>query len=135
MSPRATLVAGAVLVALAAATAAAATSKVIGAGTHLKGTKIWYAHGNAASPKSVSASLVPSPAQPVKVQWALVCQRPNPQDPAIHLAAQSTSGTTSVRGAAIVKLALPYAKPHSCVATVYATLAKAGSLTLRLLQT
>jgi hypothetical protein len=135
VSTRAALAGCVVFVALAGATAAAATTKVIGQGTHLKGTKIWYAHGNATFPKTVSASIVPSPAQPVKVQWALVCQRPNPQDPAIHLAAQSTSGTAAVRGRATVKLALPYAKPHNCVATVYATLAKAGSLTVRLLQT
>jgi hypothetical protein len=33
-----------------------------------------------------------------------------------------------------VKLALPYQNPHTCVATVYATLAKTGRLTLRLLE-
>jgi hypothetical protein len=40
-----------------------------------------------------------------------------------------------VRAAGVVKLALPYVKPPTCIATVYATLAKGGGLTLRLLQT
>jgi hypothetical protein len=34
-----------------------------------------------------------------------------------------------------MKLALPYAKPPTCIATVYATLGKKGALTVRLLQT
>jgi hypothetical protein len=128
------LLPAAFVVAAVAAGAAAATNKVIAEGTQLKGTKIWYAQGTARAPKTVSASVAPRPAQSVKVQWSVVCQRPNPQDPAIHLAPQGKSGQTSVRGAATVKLALPYAKPHTCIATVYATLAKSGKLTLRLLQ-
>jgi hypothetical protein len=121
------------VVAIAAATAAA-TNKVIAEGSRLKGTRIWYAQGKAVTPKTISARVVPTPAQSVKVQWAVACQRPNPQDPAIHLAPKGTSGQTSVPAAATVKLALPYAKPHTCIATVYATLAASGKLTLRLLQ-
>jgi hypothetical protein len=71
----------------------------------------------------------------VKVQWAVVCQKSNPNDPAIHLGVKGTSGEASVRTAATVKLALPYPKPPNCVATVYATLTKDGKLELRLLQT
>jgi hypothetical protein len=122
-----------VLVASAAATLT--TSKVIAHGVRLKGTNVWYAQGKAASPKTISARVVPTPAQAVKVQWSVVCQKPNKYDPAFHLAAIGRQGQASVHAAATVKLALPYAKPPMCIATVYATLAKNGSLVLRVLQT
>ena len=119
----------------ACAAAAPVTSKVIGHGVRLKGTSVWYAHGKAIAPKTISAMVVPIPAQAVKVQWSVVCQKPNRYDPAFHLAATGKSGQASVHAAATVKLALPYAKPPTCIATVYATLGKNGGLTLRLLQT
>ena len=122
-----------VLVASAAATFT--TSKVIAHGVRLKGTSVWYAHGKAASPRTISARVVPTPAQAVKVQWSVVCQKPNKSDPAVHLGTNGKSGEATVHMAATVKLALPYAKPPMCIATVYATLAKNGSLTLRVLQT
>ena len=53
---------------VACAAAAPVTSKVIGHGVRLKGTSVWYAHGNAVAPRTVSASVVPIPAQAVKVQ-------------------------------------------------------------------
>jgi hypothetical protein len=120
--------------ALAAATAAGATSKVIAHGVRLKGTNVWYAQGKAYAPRTISASVVTDPPQPVKVQWSVVCQRPNKLDPAMHLDAFGKSGQVTVRATASVMLVLPYAKPPTCVATVYATLAKHGGLTLRLLQ-
>jgi hypothetical protein len=120
---------------VACAAAAPVTSKVIGHGIRLKGTNVWYAHGNAVAPRTVSARIVPIPAQAVKVQWSVVCQKPNKSDPAVHLGTNQRSGEVSVHAAATVKLTLPYAKPPACVATVYATLGKAGGLTLRLLQT
>jgi len=129
------LLSGALVLAAVAAAAADAESKVIGQGVRLKGTNIWFAHGKAVAPKTISASVVPTPAQGVKVQWSVVCQRPNPEDPAYHLGVQSKSGQTSVRAPATVKLALPHTNPHTCVATVYATLGKTGTLVLRLLQT
>lgn len=116
------------------ACAAPATSKVIGHGVRLKGTNVWYAHGNAVAPRTVSAMVVPIPAQAVKVQWSVVCQKPNKADPAVHLGTNGRSGQSSVHAAATVKLTLPYVRPPACVATVYATLAKDGGLTLRLLQ-
>ena len=125
----------AVVLALVGAAAAAATTKVIGHAVRLKGTNVWYAQGKAVAPRTISARVVPAPAQAVKVQWSVVCQRPNPEDPAYHLGVSSKSGQTSVHAAVTVKLALPSAKPHTCIATVYATLARGGSLTLRLLQT
>ena len=119
-----------------AARAADGASKLIGKGSPLKGAhSIWYAEGKAVAPKTVSARVVPVPPQPVKVQWALVCQRPNQYDPSIHLATKSASGQVSLHQAGTVELALPYRKPHTCVATVYVTLDKPGRLTLRLLQT
>jgi hypothetical protein len=118
----------------ACVSAAPATSKEIGHGVRLKGTNVWYAHGNAVKPTTVSARVIPSPAQAVKVQWAVVCQKPNRSDPAVHLGTNQRSGQSSVHAAATVKLTLPYAKPPACVVTVYATLAKNGGLTLRLLQ-
>ena len=114
--------------------AAPAASKEIGHGVRLKGTNVWYAHGNAVKPTTVSARVIPTPAQTVKVQWSVVCQKPNKSDPAVHLGTNQRSGQSSVRVSATVKLMLPYAKPPACVVTVYATLAKNGGLTLRLLQ-
>jgi hypothetical protein len=87
------------------------------------------------SPKTVSATLRPTPAQPVKVQWSLVCQKPNRADPAIQIAASGKTGATTVNGSGSVQLELPFKKPPTCVATVYATLATKGSLVLRLVQT
>jgi invasion protein IalB len=132
---RTTLITGALVLALLTAVAAAvATSKVIARGTQLKGTNVWYAQGKASKPTSLSAEVVPSPSQAVKVQWSVVCQKPNAADPAYHLATKVVSGQTTAHATAVVKLALPYAAPPSCVATVYATLAKRGKLTLQLLQ-
>jgi hypothetical protein len=112
------------------------TTKVIGhAGVRLKGTNIWYVHVATLAPTTISARVVPIPAQAVKVQWSIVCQKTNPADPADHIGVLGKSGQTSVHAAATVKLALPYAKPPMCVATVYATLRAKGALTLRLLQT
>jgi hypothetical protein len=119
----------------AGAAAASGTSKVIGQGVRLKGTNVWYAHGNAVAPTTISASVVPVPGQVVKVQWSVVCQKPNKVDPAVHLATNVRSGESLVHGTATVKLAIPYAKPPACVATVYATLRAKGGLTLRLRQT
>ena len=78
---------------------------------------------------------MPSPAQPVKVQWSVVCQRPNKADPAVHIAATGKTGEISVTKATMVKLALPYARPPTCVATVYGTLTGHGDLVIRLVQT
>jgi hypothetical protein len=128
------IVAGLALIASGMA-AAAASSKVIGHGSRLRTTRIFFAHGTAVSPRTVSATLTPTPAQPVKVQWSLVCQKPNHADPAIQIAASGKTGTATVRGAGTVQLELPFKKPPTCVATVYATLAKKGSLVLRLVQT
>jgi hypothetical protein len=110
----------------------AAATKVIGHGVRLKGTRIFYAHGTAVAPKSVTARFVPKPAQHVKVEWSLVCQKPNRSDPAYALSTSETSGQTSVVDDATVKLALPYPKPPTCVATVYATLAGKGDLVVQL---
>jgi hypothetical protein len=114
---------------------AAPASNEIGHGVQLKGTRVWYAHGKAVAPKTLAARVVPVPEQPVKVQWSVVCQKPNRSDPAVHLGTSVESGHASVHAAATVQLALPYVKPPACVATVYATLAKNGRLLLRLLQT
>jgi hypothetical protein len=120
----------------ASAAAAGGTSKEIGHAVRLKGsTKIYYAQGKAVAPKSVSAKVVPTPAQPVKVQWALACQKPNNADPAIQINASASSGQTSLRRAGTVRFKLPYPRPGNCIATVYATLSKKGSLVLRLVQT
>jgi hypothetical protein len=132
---RTDLLAGALALAFVGAAAAAATSKVIGHAVRVKGTNVWYAQGKAVAPRTVSVRVVPIPEQPVKVQWSVVCQKPNRSDPAVHLAASGRSGRASVHAAATVKLALPYARPPACIATVYATLGKDGRLTLRLLQT
>jgi hypothetical protein len=122
--------------ALTALVASAAAGKVIGHGVRLKDTKIFYAQGTAVRPRTVSASVVPTPVLPVKVQWSLVCQKPNRADPAMQIAAGATSGVTTVRGAGTVKLELPHhTTPPNCVATVYATLGGKGNLVLRLLQT
>jgi hypothetical protein len=114
--------------------AAALSGKVIGHGSRLKGTKIFLAQGTAIEPRTISATLAPSPTQSVKVQWSVACQKPNKADPAIKISASGTSGQTTVRGAGTVKLELPFARPPTCVATVYATLATKGGLVLRLLQ-
>ena len=129
------LLVGALALASVGPATAGATSKVIGHAVRLKGTRVFYAQGKAVAPRTVSVRVVPIPEQPVKVQWSVVCQKPNSFDPAFHLAAKGRSGETSVHTAATVKLALPYAKPPTCVATVYATLARNGTLVLRLLQT
>lgn len=129
------LLSAATLALASVGTGTAARGKVIGQGVRLKGTSIWYAHGQAVEPKTISASVVPIPAQPVKVQWAVVCQKRNAYDPAMHLATGAKSGTASVDATATVKLAFPYAKPHTCIASVYATLSGSGKLTLRVLQT
>jgi hypothetical protein len=115
--------------------AAPAPSKIIGHGVRLKGSSVWYVQGTAREPKTISGRVVASPVQLVKVQWAVVCQRPNVHDPARHLATKVKSGEVSLRQAGTVMLALPYPKPHTCVATIYATLEAKGSVTLRLLQT
>ena len=121
---------------LAAPVAEATDGRMIGkAGVRLKGTNIWYVQGKAVKPKTLALKVAPVPPQAVKVQWSVVCQKPNPEDPADHIGVQSKSGQTSVHGAATVQFALPYAKPPMCVATVYATLAARGILTVRLLQT
>jgi hypothetical protein len=132
---RTVLLSGTLALVSVGAACGAATSKVIGHGVRLKGTSVWYAQGKAVAPRTISVRVVPIPAQAVKVQWSVVCQKPNRYDPAVHLGTGGKSGQTSVRAAATVKLALPYAKPPACIATVYATLGKNGGLTLRLLQT
>jgi hypothetical protein len=114
---------------------AGGTSKVIGHAVRLKGTKIFYLQGKAVTPNALFARVVPSPAQPVKVQWSVVCQKPNKADPAVHIAATGETGEISVTKATTVKLALPYARPPSCVATVYGTLTRDGDLVLHLVQT
>ena len=123
-----------VAVAFLGGTTAAATDKVIGHAVRLKGTRIYYAHGTAIAPSSVYASVDPIPAQPVKVQWSLVCQMPDKVDPAVDIGASERGGQAVVHGSSTVKLALPYAKPATCVATVYATLSGNGGLMLRLLE-
>lgn len=128
------LLSGTLAIVPVGAAAAAPTGKTIGSGVRLKGSKIWYAQGKAVKPKTLSVDVVPVPEQAVKVQWSVVCQKPNASDPADHIAALAKSGQTSVRGATTVRLALPYANPPTCVATVYATLTKTGKLTLRLVQ-
>ncbi len=110
----------------AGAASAALTTKTFGHAARLKGTKVWYVQGTAVTPKALSVKVAPVPSQPVKVQWSVVCQRTNPTDPADHIGARVSSGQTSVGTATIVKLALPFAKPPSCVATVYATLSRNG---------
>ena len=132
---RTALLSGVLALAPIDAAAAAATSKVIGHGVRLKGTKVWFAHGTAVAPRTISARVVPIPAQSVKVQWAVVCQKPNADDPAMPLATAGKLGQASVHAPATVKLAFPYPKPHTCVASVYATLERGGKLTLRILQT
>jgi hypothetical protein len=132
---RTALLSGLLVVALVGAATAAATSKVIGHASRLKGTNVWYVQGKAVVPRTLFARVVPTPGQPVKVQWSVVCQKPNREDPALHLATSVTSGQTSVHVPASVTLALPYAHAPSCVATVYATLAKKGGLAVALLQT
>ena len=119
----------------AGATSAASPGKVIGHGARLKTSHVFFAQGTAIAPTTVSATLAPRPAQPVKVQWSLVCQKPNKADPAIQIAANERSGTTTTHGAGTVKLVLPFAKPPTCIASVYATLARNGELVLRLVQT
>jgi hypothetical protein len=123
------------MVGTVAGAAAAVTSQTIGHAVRLKGTNIWFAHGDAVAPTRLAVRLVPAPDQSVKVQWSVVCQKKNPLDPADYIANQETSGQASVRAAATVNLALPYPKPPTCVATVYATLERNGRLTLELLQT
>jgi hypothetical protein len=118
-----------------AGVAAGGTTTEIGHAVRLKGTNVWYVHGKSSAPKTIIARVVPVPAQAVKVQWSVVCQKPNAADPAFHLATETISGQSSVHAAATVKLALPYPKPPTCIATVYATLAKNGNLTVHLLQT
>jgi hypothetical protein len=134
---RGVVLSGVLIVALTPVIAAAAdgTSKMIGGGVRLKGTTIWYAHGKAVGPRTISARVIPVPPQAVKVQWAVVCQKPNSYDPSFHLATDVKSGEVSVPSVATVKLVLPYPKPHTCVASVYATLERGGKLTLRILQT
>jgi hypothetical protein len=122
------------LLAAVAAGASAATGKVIAHGSRLKATRIFFAQGTAVSPSLVSVRLSAKPVQPVKVQWALVCQKPNKADPAIQIAATSTQGETTVTGPATVKLKLPFKHPPTCVASVYGTLTKNGSLVLQVLQ-
>lgn len=119
----------------AGVTTAAAADKVIGHGVRLKATRIFFAQGTAVEPRTVSATIATDPAQPVKVQWSLVCQKPNKADPAIPIGASSRSGQATVRRTGTVTLALPFKKPPTCVATVYATLAAKGDLVLRLVQT
>jgi hypothetical protein len=116
-------------------TTAGAADKVIGHGVRLKATKIFFAQGTAVLPRTVSATVAAAPRQPVKVQWALVCQKPNSADPAIQIGASSTRGETIVRRTGKVELALPFKKPPTCIASVYATLARKGRLVLRLVQT
>ncbi len=127
--------AGALAVVAVGTASSAHTTRPFGHAAQLKGTKVWYAHGTVAAPKALSARVAPVPRQPVKVQWSVVCQKTNPADPADHIGTGVRSGQTSVDEAAVVKLALPYPKPPTCVATVYATLARSGALTLQLLLT
>src|SRR4051812_19499939 len=106
-----TLLLSAMLAFAPAAAAASAPSKVIGQGTKVKGANLWFVQGNATAVRTISVRVVPSPVQPVTVHWAVVCQKNDPYDPAIHVSAQGKSGESSVHTAATIKLALPYAKP------------------------
>ena len=132
--PAAALLACSPLLVVPAVATAATASKTIGRAVHLKGTRVWYVHGTAVAPRSLSAKLDSVPRQPVKVQWAVVCQKQNPLDPADHLDTKETGGETIVQAASVVHLTLPYRQAPSCVATVYATLTKAGSVTLQLVE-
>jgi hypothetical protein len=61
------------------------TTKTFGHAARLKGTKVWYAQGTALAPSSLSVRVAPVPAQAVKVQWSVVCQKTNPDDPADYI--------------------------------------------------
>ena len=64
------LLTAALALVLAGTAVAKTTSKVIGHGTTLKGGKISYASATARAPKSVSAKVVATPSQNVKLQWS-----------------------------------------------------------------
>jgi hypothetical protein len=120
--------------ALAGTAAARPALKVIGHGVALN-TKISYASGTAASPRAISAKIVPVPAQMVKVQWAMSCSKGSQTNAeGYNTSTKSKSGESSVHGPATVKFAMPIARPTTCTVTVYSTLAKKGKQTLSILQ-
>ena len=65
---------------LAAGTAQAIGSKVIGTGVALKGGKIYYASATARAPHTVSAKVIATPVQQVKIQWSVICTKGGTSD-------------------------------------------------------
>ena len=126
----------AILALALAGTAAAASGKVIGKGTILKGGKIAYASATARSPRSVSARVTATPIQAVKIQWSVICTKGGTTDAdAYNSSTTPKTGVSSLKSPATLKLDLPFTHPNSCAVTVYSTLSKSGKQVLEVLQT
>jgi hypothetical protein len=130
------LLAATLALALAGTAAAKTTSKVIGHGTALKGGKISYASATAKTPKSVSAKVITTPKQTVKLQWSVICTKAGGTTDADAYNSSTTpsTGVSSLLSGKVVQLKLPFTHPSSCAVTVYSTLAKKGKQTLEVLQ-
>ena len=85
---------------------------------------MWYVQAKATAPRTLSARVVPDPG--AAGESALGRGLPEGERPLrsvhSHLGAGGKSGEASIEAAATMELTLPYAKPPTCVATVYATL-------------
>jgi len=129
------LLAATLALALAGTAAAKTTSKVIGHGTTLKGGKISYASATARSPKTVSAKVVATPKQTVKLQWSVICTKGGSTDAdAYNSSTTPSTGVSSLVSGKSLQLKLPFVRPNSCAITVYSTLAKKGKQVLEVLQ-
>ena len=121
---------------LVAGTAQATGSKVIGTGVALKGGKIYYASATARAPHTVSAKVIATPVQQVKIQWSVICTKGGTSDAdAYNSSTTPKTGVGSISTPGTLKLALPFVHPNSCAVTIYSTLSKRGKQTLQVLQT
>jgi len=119
---------------------AARTSKVVAHGGLVKGHLIAIAQGIAISPKTISFVITSKPAQMVKVDWSVVCDRrlatPTVGDSGQVVASESQEkgGVFSATTPVSRPLPLTIKHPTACIVNVYGTLSEHGTELVKILQ-
>ena len=83
----------------------------------------------------MSAKVVATPKQTVKLQWSVICTKGGTSDAdAYNSSTTPSTGVSALVSGKSVQLKLPFVHPNACAITVYSTLAKKGKQTLEVLQ-
>ena len=113
---------------------AAGNAKIIATGLQLKDGKTSYAQASVKSPTKVSAKVIVSPSQKVKLQYSVVCSKGVAADAdAADPSTTPSTGTLSVTAPITQVLKLPFAHPKSCTVVVYSIFPKKAKSTLQIL--